>query len=121
MWPFKNGKNQMTVNDYYHRERKTDELRRCANDLERGVLCERWATEARQKWFQGQAEVIGDIVYSTNDQYKFLDPRARELTAMMKWGKSNAAKDLAEADQMYSRWAHMYFAAWSAQNARQAS
>lgn len=85
----------------------------CADDYERGVLCQEWAHEVRLLWYQGQAETVEDFVNSRSDQFKNMNRAAREAAAMISWGKSLTARDLAEADQMYTRWAGGYFAAYT--------
>jgi hypothetical protein len=92
---------------------KARQLMNCVDDYERGVLCQGWAHEARLRWYQGQAETIDDVVNSQSLQYRFMNREAREAAAMLRWGKSAVGHDLAEADQMYTRWAGGYFAAYS--------
>ena len=89
---------------------KADLLRACISDIERAELCLGWAEEARRKWYQGQRERVVEMLETEAPQYQHMDQRSRIKIGEMKWSSDKVQKELASADQMYTRWADTYYA-----------
>lgn len=80
----------------------------CGSDSARARLCQSWAEQTRDSWFQGQRETIQDMIISHDRRYQHMNRKTRMAIGEMKWGKSGISKDIAAAEQMYLRWAALY-------------
>lgn len=70
---------------------KGEELNAIKHPYEKAMQCLRWAEEMRDAWYEGKiASGGGDAYYM--------------------WKNSIEAKDFIGLEQMYSRWAAVYFA-----------
>lgn len=120
MWPFSRRPRQYEVEAAHTlaRPSKADQLRRCASDYERMVLCQEWAAEERRKWYQGQAECIADVLGSTNVRYRYYNEEARRRIGGKNWSNTLASRDIAGLEEMYSRWAHEYAVAVTAERSK---
>ena len=87
---------------------KSHLLAECDTDAERRELCLRWAAEARMSWFQGQAECIADVLRSRDLRFQHMNAETRRQIGRINWINTPQQKALANADQMYTRWADGY-------------
>lgn len=116
MWPFsmraKHEEYDQKVIDALDRlaeERdKGQQLNACRNHVERRSLCLQWAGQMRDAFYQGRRESMQDMLLSKDRRYRHMSPETRMKIGQMKWGKSMQAKELADLEQMYSRWAVQY-------------
>lgn len=88
-----------------------DTLRWLPDNEARGDKCLEWAQAERDRYFQGQAETINDILRSDSRQYRHLDRIGREEAGRFRWQASPLAKSIASDEEMYSRWAVMFYTA----------
>lgn len=78
------------------------------DDAARAAQCRAWASEARNKWFQGQAESVADMLVSKDRRYARMDAVMRRIIGQRKWGTSPIAKDLIGDEQACSTWARTF-------------
>ena len=78
------------------------------NDAARAARCRELATEARNKYFQGQGESIADILLSGHERYRNVGLEQRKAIGIRQWSTSQTAKEIASDEQMYSRWSMMF-------------
>ena len=64
-----------------------------------------WSEEARDKWYQGKIDARDGKNHVPGQSF-YADPINREIA----WKKSLVAQELVGLEQMYGRWATMYFA-----------
>lgn len=84
------------------------ELYNLPNDEARAQWCKRKSEEARNKYFQGKAEMTEQVM--TQKRWsKYSHARKKEIAEAM-WSSHALAKKLVGDEQMFSRWANMYAA-----------
>jgi hypothetical protein len=87
---------------------KGELLDRCQSNAERRKLCLEWAEQARNAWFNGNRESVINVLISKSPRYRDYPAAVRKSIGERQWGNSIQAKQLADAEQMYSRWAQHY-------------
>ena len=92
-----------TVPAYRH---KGEELDAIKHPYEKGIQCKKWAEEMRDAWYEAKlAAEAGD------------DPLCKgpdDISRGYQFTRGQKSKDLIGLEQMYSRWATMYFEQCSA-------
>lgn len=83
-------------------------LAQLPDDRARAIQCQEWAAQTRAKLFQGQREVIGDMLLSNDLRYRRMDAAVRTHIGKQKWNNSLLAMELLKMEEMYSRWAREY-------------
>jgi hypothetical protein len=82
------------------------------NDEARAQYCKWKAEECRNRFFQGQQEMIDRIQNPTTKsgkiRYELFSQEQRKRIAMMLWQSSTTAKEILSDEHMFSRWAGMY-------------
>lgn len=126
-------KNQRSVGIPHQRAAKIsrmDQLRACATDYDRGMLCLAWAEKARRT-IDSERVIAQDVAVQRFEQAhkRAFGMRnhandASGLTAAKINGDygyrtSPRFRDLVGDDQMYTRWADTYFAAYTAKQLAQ--
>jgi hypothetical protein len=83
---------------------KGEELRAAGSNLAKARLAQAWQEKARDAWYAGLEKAIRDGARRGQE----------EANARTEWGKSYRAKELAGLEQMYARWASLYYSASTA-------
>lgn len=78
------------------------------DDAARAAQCRKWQAAARNKFFQGQAETVSDILLSREERYQGMGVAARTVTGQRRWAGMTVAKEFIGEEEMFGRWAVMY-------------
>jgi hypothetical protein len=75
------------------------------DDAARAAQCRTWHVNARNKFFQGQAETISDVLLSHEERYQDMGIQARTITAQRRWAGMTIAREFISEEEMFGRWA----------------
>jgi hypothetical protein len=113
-----NGRRKANMNDLHRAAQilagstKADLLDACSSNYDRAMLCAEWAANARRAWYEGQRNQKLFVLRSHDARWESYGYNERLHIADRLWSTNPKSKELADVEQMYTRWS-MHFAALS--------